>query len=160
MNMINDSLTKAYEYMADVTPLRNDCGKLCDSKCCMGSNDDGMILFPGEEKYFVDKEGFSVYFEERYGYNAVRCNGRCNRKERPLACRIFPYFVYLKRDNSKPSVLPDLRAMDFCPLLTKSVKTDKKFLRALRITALKLCEDSEMSDFLRNMTEIISDFKL
>ncbi len=158
--MNNDTLIKAYEYMSDVTPLRNDCGKLCDSKCCKGSDDDGMILFPGEEKLFEGKEGFTVYYEERYGFNAVRCNGNCRRSERPLACRIFPFFIYLNKEDTKPAVLPDVRAMDYCPVLAESVRTDKKFLRALRITAAKLCEDEEMTDFLERMTEIISDFKL
>ena len=158
--MINPSLLKAYEYMENVTPLRNDCGKLCSSKCCTGNDDDGMILFPGEEQIFEGKDGFTVYYEERYGLNAVRCNGNCERNSRPLSCRIFPYFIYLKSDDKKPAVLPDVRAVDFCPLLMESVKLDKKFLRAMRITAAKLCEDAEMREYLKRMTEIISDFNL
>ncbi len=56
----NDSLNKAYELLENCTPLKFDCGALCGGKCCKGGDNDGMILFPGEEKYYAGKSGFTV----------------------------------------------------------------------------------------------------
>lgn len=153
-----DIIYKAYEYLSDVTPLSYDCGKLCGQLCCKGNDNDGMLLFPGEEKIFENLEGFSVYYDNRYESLCVRCNGKCDRKLRPLSCRIFPYFIYLKNEDSKPVCAADLRAGDFCVLLKDSLPLDKKFLRALRVTALLLCSEKSEKNFLIRMTETLTDF--
>ena len=48
-------LKSCYALFRNVTPLDFDCGKLCDGKCCKGTDDTGMILFPGEEN-LIDKD--------------------------------------------------------------------------------------------------------
>jgi hypothetical protein len=40
---------RAYARLGRLTPIPADCGKLCGKRCCQGGEDDGMILFPGEE---------------------------------------------------------------------------------------------------------------
>lgn len=162
MNEIStiNTILKAYELISDYTPLKSDCGKICDCKCCKGDSNDGMLLFPGEEALFKEKEGFTVYFEERYNCYAVRCEGNCERNERPLACRIFPYFIYsdASSETNKTTVAPDIRAEDFCPLLYDGYKADKKFLRALRMTALLFSTNPEIMMYLRKITAIMTDF--
>ncbi len=150
-------IIKAYEYLNDVTPLNINCGSFCNSKCCKGNDNDGMLLFPGEKVLFDSNKNFVVYFDDTYNEFAVRCNGQCNRDERPLACRIFPYMIY-KNKNSKTTVAPDIRAIGFCPLLDKKYRINKKFLRALRITSKILNDDVEISLFLEKITEILTDF--
>ncbi len=153
-----DVINKAYEYLEKVTPLYTDCGKLCSYKCCTGKSNDGMLLFPGEEKYFENRAGFTVYFDEKYENYCVRCNGDCDRHSRPLSCRIFPYFVYVKQPATKPVCAPDLRAVEFCPLIDDKIKLDKKFLRMLRITARLLCTDKECEEFLLHISSLLTDF--
>lgn len=150
-------LKKAYEYLDDVTPLEADCGNFCNRKCCKGTDKDGMLLFPEEEKLFENKAGFKVYFDSRYNCCAVSCEGKCNRTERPLSCRIFPYLIY-KKKSCKPTVAPDIRAVDFCPVLKENISSNKRFLRALRITAILIAQDDDICQFLENLTALMTDF--
>ena len=120
---------------------------------------DGIIEH--KKEIYDDKPGFDVYFDERYSSYAVRCSGKCNRNERPLSCRIFPYFFYLSEETeNRIKVAPDIRAVDFCPILDNTDDVNKKFLRALRICALKIEQENEFRDYLFDITEIITDFGL
>lgn len=149
-------IKKAYELLERVTPVSYDCGNICEKKCCRGSSHDGMLLLPGEDELFCDKDGFSVYYDDRYSCFAVSCKGECNRDLRPFACRIFPYFIYMNED--KATVAPDIRAISFCPLLDKGNKIDKKYLRSLRICAALLSSDEEFRKYLTELTAILTDF--
>ncbi len=158
MNSKSACIKKAYEFLENVTPVKYDCGKICDKKCCKGNDNDGMLLFPGEEEFFRESESFEVYYDGRYESLAVRCKGPCNRSERPLSCRIFPYLIYEDVKNSKFSVAPDIRALDFCPLISEKYDFDRKFLRALRIASAKLTENAEIAEFIRKITGKLTDF--
>ncbi len=150
-------INKAYSILDRETPLRSDCGRMCNSKCCKGSDDDGMLLFPGEEELFRSREDFTVFYDERYNSYCVSCHGVCDRNIRPLSCRIFPYMIYLN-DDLKPAIAPDIRAIEFCPVLKSEIKLDKKFLRALRICASYLCKYPEYSAFISEITAKLTDF--
>ena len=50
-----------YRLFDSITPVRTDCGGLCDKACCRG-DDGGMYLFPGECLYFIQKMCYN-YFE-------------------------------------------------------------------------------------------------
>ena len=151
-------IEKAYELIGRNTPVAFDCGKLCNKKCCKGDSKDGMLLFPGEEVLFENNENFTVYFDKRYENYAVRCNGLCNRNERPLACRIFPYFIYGEKSTGKVSVAPDIRAIDFCSLIKEKLPLDRKFLRSLRVCAKKFESNTEIFEYLCRISEILTDF--
>ncbi len=151
-------IKKAYEFLENVTPVKYDCGKICNKKCCKGNDNDGMLLFPGEEEIFRDNENFEVYYDNRYDSLAVRCKGPCRRNERPLSCRIFPYLIYAEEKSGKLSVAPDIRALEFCPLISKKYELDRKFLRALRIASRKLCENEDMLEFICKITRELTDF--
>lgn len=156
----NESLNKIYELLADVTPLAFDCGKLCSGRCCKGGDNDGMLLFPGEECLFENRNGFHVYFDERYGSKAVSCSGECLREERPLSCRIFPYMFYSSEKNGEKriTVAPDIRAGELCDILKEGIKPQNDFMRRMRMAAKKAESDKDITEFIERITAILTDF--
>ncbi len=151
-------MNKIYDFLENITPIAGDCGKICGSKCCKGDSTDGMLLFPGEKELFENKEGFNVYYDDRYSCYAVSCNGSCDRKLRPLSCRIFPYLIYIKDEKSAPVVAADIRAADYCPLLKEGRQINRRFLRALRISAKISEQNKDIKEFLIHITGLLTDF--
>ena len=43
----------ARELLKDLTPLKTDCGRLCQGACCQGDEGTGMLLFPGEDALYA-----------------------------------------------------------------------------------------------------------
>ncbi len=148
-------LQRAYDLLSDITPLRDDCGLLCNGKCCKGSSEDGMLLFPGEEKYFENDPSFVIKMSE-HGKTLI-CNGVCDRKKRPIACRIFPLFAYVTKDENgyKINVLKDIRALQYCPLDGKDLQPG--FYRAVRLATRNLLRDEQSAQFLLHMTHKLTD---
>ena len=148
-------LQRAYDILHDVTPLRDDCGCLCDAKCCKGTSADGMLLFPGEEKYFENDSSF-VIKDTDFGKTLI-CSGRCDRTKRPLACRIFPLFPYVTKDENgfRINVLKDIRALQYCPL--KQDDMQPQFYRAVRLATRNLLRDDQSARFLLCMTQNMMD---
>ncbi|MBQ6863520.1 MAG: hypothetical protein IJO14_04690 [Clostridia bacterium] len=146
-------IQRAYDILDSAQPVPFDCGRLCDKKCCKGSEQDGMLLFPGEEKLFKGKEGFEI--REVPQGKMLLCSGACDRTLRPIACRIFPFFPYVTQENGnyKISVLKDIRALHYCPLQDVS----KDFERTVRIAARNLLRDESCADFLLRLTEDLTD---
>lgn len=153
-------LNKAYELLERVTPLTYDCGKLCDGLCCKGDGQTGMHLFPGEEEIIRNIDGFIILdCESNYGYKMVVCNGTCDRKHRPLACRIYPCFPMITEDGF--DVRTDIRGIGTCPILTENMKINYSFLRQVRKVARLLSTDEEMKSYIisiNNMLNEIEDF--
>lgn len=56
---------RAYRLMENSTPLKFDCGMLCNSKCCTGDSRAGMSLFHGEEAMLDVHGGFLAIRKER-----------------------------------------------------------------------------------------------
>ena len=85
-------LEKALDELEAVTPLKPfNCGRLCSARCCSGDENDGMGLFPGEEELLKDCADFEIKKSEgNFGESVLVCRGECDRRKRPLACRIFP----------------------------------------------------------------------
>lgn len=143
---------KVFKILGDLTPLKVDCGVLCDCACCKGDNQQGMLLFPHEESVLTVKN------TEAGGRLAV-CNGRCNRNERPLACRIFPFFPTVD-ENGKVFIEKDYRAEMLCPLLEHSdeIVFNPKFFKALKKAGKLLAKNKECLEFLRDSTEEIDTY--
>ena len=104
-----------YSLLDDVTPLKADCGALCDGACCKG-DDSGMYLFPHEDVMYSGREKWMEIYESDVllrgePLKILVCKGKCDRKKRPLSCRIFPFFV-----GEDGKVCIDKRAMAMCPL--------------------------------------------
>ena len=50
---------KVYAQIGDLTPIKADCGKLCDGACCAVTEEiTGMYLFPFEEKADIKLNSF------------------------------------------------------------------------------------------------------
>ena len=155
---MNETLKKARELLAEVTPLKTDCGKVCGARCCrpLEAEETGMLLFPGEEEEYLEKEGWTV-LETGAGMMAV-CPGACDRDERPLACRIFPLLQVLRGDTVK--VAADQRAKAFCPLLRQGIRgMDPAFADAVREAGRLLAGDPVQRKFMEMLTEEQDELK-
>ena len=92
---LREAVAEARRILADVTPLKTDCGRACGGACCQPDEDGqgGMLLFPGEEALYADlPEGFSIREDHAVlpGAKLLICDGFCARENRPLSCRLFP----------------------------------------------------------------------
>lgn len=132
---------KAKRIIGDKTPLKKDCGLICSHACCKGDDKTGMLLFPGEKT--------TLKVTEENGVRLAVCEGKCDRKERPLSCMIFPFFPYMN-EQGRVSVIPDIRGYNVCPLVREyaDVKFDRAFLRRVRLVGRLMREDEECKAFL------------
>lgn len=144
---------KIFKILGDLTPLRADCGKVCGGACCKGDAKTGMRLFPFEESVLP------VTVAED-GVRLVVCTGTCNREERPLSCRIFPFFPTVD-EGGRVFVEPDFRGARLCPMLEHmdEIVFDKRFFKALRKVGRILVKDPACLEFLRESTEEIDTYK-
>lgn len=135
--------------MGDLTPLRADCGQLCDGACCKGDENTGMRLFPGEESCLTVKELPN-------GHRLAVCDGTCDRSKRPLACRIFPFFPTID-EKGKIFVEEDYRAKLVCPMIghAEEISFDPRFFRAVKKVGKILAKDEKCREFLYQSTEEI-----
>ena len=140
---------KIFKIMGDLTPLRVDCGQLCDGACCKGDNNKGMRLFPFEESELPIKNN-----------NLVVCNGTCDRAKRPLACRIFPFFPTID-EKGKIYVELDYRGGRLCPMFEfyNDLDFNPKFFKAVKKAGKLLAKNEECKKFLISATEEIDLYK-
>ena len=132
---------KAKNIIGDKTPLYKDCGRLCDTACCKGDEETGMLLFPYEKT--------SLDVREKDGIRLAVCKGKCDRIERPLSCMIFPFFPYVT-EQGRIKVIPDIRGYSLCPLVRNYADTrfDRGFLMRVKKVGRLLSEDEECYRFL------------
>lgn len=147
-----DVILTCYSLLRNETPLKEDCGKICNGKCCKGDDNTGMILFPGEEN-LID-ENIEIKVAEN-GEKIAVCNGTCNRNKRPLSCRIYPLFPLVETEDGNEIVktIIDLRAD--CPLTSGEYKFNKAFVRKVkRVGKYLLLNDETKSKYLELCDEI------
>ncbi len=144
---------KALALLENVTPLKNDCGLLCERACCQSDPDVGgdVWLFPYENELEYDwAEKRTVRLPvtgERAG--AIRCSGACNRSLRPFCCRIFPLSPVFSKKKNEWSVRMDRRAMMVCPLCEYGLKAlSPEFVNAAKEAVRLLATDPECERFL------------
>ena len=142
---------KIFEILGELTPLKADCGQLCGGACCKGDENIGMRLFPREES--------TLQIKNCDGVRLAVCDGKCNRNERPLACRIFPFFPTID-EKGKIFVELDYRAANLCPMIKHydEIVFDKRFLRAVKKVGKLLAKDDECREFLYQSTEEIDTY--
>ena len=154
-NNFKGGLQKALDELENITPLKPfNCGKLCSARCCSGGDNDGMALFPGEKALFESNMDFEINDSEgNFGEPVVVCRGGCDRRKRPLACRIFPLFpLALENENGTVIVpVPDPRA-GMCPLLFTPDKIDRRFYRAVRRAGEYLLRDEDTRRYLLDLS--------
>lgn len=153
---------KAYRILDESTPTKFDCGKLCEKKCCSGDKEKGMLLFPDENMIFPEAGRFLKARKEKLGEKEVSfavCSGTCERKLRPLSCRIFPLVPYIGKDK-KLTVIEDPRAKYLCPLLMCSdvIGMDKIFYKKVLNVFRFLVEDDDIRKFIEALSETLDEY--
>ncbi|MBQ9210451.1 MAG: hypothetical protein IJ153_02025 [Clostridia bacterium] len=153
-----DVVANAREMLAEITPLRTDCGRVCGARCCQSleGEETGMLLFPGEEDFYEDLEGWRM---APAGKDLLLiCPGECAREDRPLACRMFPLLPGWKEDHV--IVRTDERSRAVCPLARQGKKgMQPEFVEAVRRAGEALYEDGEQRGFLNRLNEEQEDLK-
>ena len=144
-------LSAAREKLNQPTPLKSDCGRVCGARCCLpleGEN-TGMLLFPGEMDAYAGRPGWEI--RDTAQGPMVLCPGRCDRNDRPLACRLFP-LLPVPGDNGTIRVVTDQRARAVCPLARQGKSAvDPAFAEAVREAGEILVRDGEQAAFLRRL---------
>lgn len=156
--MLPEVLLRTRAILEDVTPLHADCGLTCGGACCrpLPGETTGMLLFPGEEAYYVNREGYRLTATD-HGTLLI-CAGRCNRADRPLACRLFPLLPLLRTDGVKVAI--DLRAKTVCPLSRQGKNAlASEFVAAVRKVGQLLAEDETQRAFLLRLTQNQDELK-
>ena len=160
---------KIYKIIGELTPIKADCGALCQKACCVGDSDAGMYLYPGEEKLYnkdngfgrVRKSDFSYSFEGRNRRVLIFiCDGTCDRERRPLACRVFPFVPYIDGDG-KAEIIIDSRAEIMCPLAVYAddIDFDDEFLDRIAKAFEAGLEHDEFTAFVKAHSELIDEFE-
>ncbi len=154
--------TQLYQLFDDCTPLKADCGKACDGACCTDEGGEGMLLYPGEQVMLQKADFLSIepseFIVDKTPVPIAICKGRCDRSLRPLACRIFPLFPYVK-PGSRPVVIMDPRANAICPIarVMKLSGLEKKFVRRVNLAAKLLYQIPETRKFMEEQSELLDD---
>lgn len=147
---------KAWKKLEDITPLHGDCGRLCDKKCCGGTEHDGMLLFPGEEALYEDLGGdwfriadSNIALSDGYKIKFLVCSGECPREHRPLSCRIFPVIPYIN-DEGRAEFRLDLRSLGICPVVfnPRENPVEEEFIETLYNAFPPLLKDDAVVEFI------------
>lgn len=152
-----DAIVQAREWLAEVTPLRRDCGGICGAACCQSDEDGqgGMLLFPGEEALYDPlPPGFAITADDSVmaGMRLLTCSGTCDRAARPLSCRMFPLtpVLAIADGEERLRVRMDPRAFSVCPLSEQGVRgLAPEFGQAVLKSARALCEFEEHRAYFR-----------
>ncbi len=160
-NPTTDLYRELYRLLDTETPLRFDCGRLCDAACCQLSPDlPGMYLFPGEEALFAGLSGFTVSQGHLPGFGEVpvlSCQGHCDREQRPLSCRVFPLAPLVC--GGSVSVRMDPRGRAVCPLcLQEAGSLSSGFRTAVCQVFGQLWQTAEGKRFLTAISEQLEAF--
>ncbi len=148
--------TKVWKKLETITPLMGDCGRLCDKKCCGGTEHDGMLLFPGEEYLYeaLSRDWFQIIdsniaLSDGYKIKLLVCRGECPREYRPLSCRIFPVIPYINEEGRAEFRL-DLRSLGICPVVfnPRENPVEDEFIEALYSAFPPLLKDDAIVEFI------------
>jgi len=141
------------------TPLKTDCGKLCGEKCCLGDENDGMLLFPGEEYLYDNGNWYTIKETDivlpgGYTVKLLVCSGKCPRDERPLSCRIFPVIPYMN-EYGRIDFRLDPRSFGICPITQNPEKhpVEDNFIDSLYRAFPPLLKDKNVVDFIEILSE-------
>lgn len=162
-----------YRLLGGVSPLPDDCGKLCGAACCcpeteiennentFSQEEMGIYLLPGEEKLFTRKENWlkwTVENAEDFDFPPswhgkiyfVRCNCApcCPRDMRPLQCRFFPVTPHLTESKKLSLIRSDLELPYTCPLLRDRRELTPSFLKATYTVWTHLIRDPLLMDLV------------
>ncbi len=161
--MTSDTILRAREMLADSTPLKRDCGKLCGGACCRPDDEGrgGMLLFPGEQEVYTPAPGWATMEPSDFivagkPLTLLTCEGECPRENRPLACRLFPLTPIAAGDSV--SIWLDTRAWAVCPLMEQGMQAlNPAFVKACEDAAALLWQDGECRAYIRALTGYLEE---
>ena len=150
-----------YSLIDEVTPLKVDCGALCDGACCKG-DDAGMYLFPHEEVMYSGKEKWMDIYDSDIllrgePVKILVCKGKCDRRKRPLSCRIFPLFI-----GNDGEISVDSRAGAMCPLAKSKMSIDEynpDFVKNVEKAFKMLMKIKITKEFIEINKKVINEYK-
>lgn len=153
-------LIAAREELMRETPLRSDCGRLCGGACCQGDDDEGMLLFPGED--LLCKKTHGDFHIRALDYaigltqaQLITCQGSCERDERPLACRLFPLLCRFRGERAV--LVLDPRARMTCPLCDYGLSgLSSDFIAAAQRAIDLLMQDEACKAHLHGLDDMLS----
>lgn len=159
-----------YRLLNRVSPLADDCGRLCGALCCQppGESDNpeedfqlGIYLLPGEEKIFTKKENWLLWsydWAEDYDFPPswhgkvwfVRCTTppHCRREKRPLQCRFYPLQPDLDEQDRLQMILSTEKTPYTCPLIRSKLPLQPAFLHASYTVWRHLLRDPLIHDLV------------
>ena len=161
---MTDKILAARELLRDLTPLRTDCGAYCEGACCRseGEEEQGMLLFPGEEELYADCDFARVIPAQFAGIEDARvlvCDGHCRREERPLCCRLFPVAPRALK-SGRIDVQTDRRAFFVCPLAGHGIAAlDSAFVDACRDAFALLAQDERCLEYIKAWSRLMRQYR-
>ena len=164
-----------YRLLDRVSPVNGDCGRFCGSICCTYDAENtedgpsmGLYLLPGEEKLFTGREdwlGWSREYAEDYEFPEswhgkvyfLECKTapRCDRKMRPLQCRVFPAAPHIDENGQLFLIYQSGHLPYKCPLIHNAVSLNEDFLKATYTAWKHLLRDPLIFD----LVEMDSSFR-
>lgn len=158
-------IEKARALLAQVTPLKADCGRLCGAACCQGEGDvpTGMILYPGEADLYppdLDWAQITPNVQPMSGQpgQLLVCRGHCPRDQRPLACWVFPLIPRLEGQGFRLAL--DVRAWPVCPLMPSGIQgLDPAFVHAAQEAFALLWADERCRVFLAGLDRLLQQYE-
>ena len=159
--MQKETILAAYAAIGDATPLKTNCGLLCDAACCFADEDGqgGVTLLPGEKELMGEIEWGALAPDPQMNLPFLTCHGPCDRERRPFFCRIFPLCPVIGK-SGKWTVRMDARARAVCPLTRGGLNgLDPDFLRGVRNAVQILAADPEGEAVLTKWAELENEFR-
>lgn len=158
MNYIN-----LYHIIEESTPMKFDCGLICENACCRNqAATRGMLLFPGEEALYAAHmpQGFALRPVTLKGWGEgilLTCEGYCAREQRPLACRIFPLAPIW--DGAHVHCRMDQRGALLCPLCREELTAlDPSFVSRVEEVFRLLMQEEKARRFLIYLSNAVEEF--
>jgi len=155
-----------YQLTEEVTPLKNDCGKLCNSVCCGQNEEDslGMYLFPGEEAMFTGQEDWLVWekhdpkkydFPESWTFPVyfIKCSKACPRELRPLSCRFYPVTPHIFKSGNWVLIYETMDLPYLCPLIEEKITLEPAFVETTAKAWEVLLKDHRIKTLVREDSE-------
>ena len=152
-------LKEAIDIIGDATPLKFDCGTLCQRACCV--SEGYMMVFPYEKPMLEDK---NYIFKKAdlisYGQiDLVTCDGTCSREYRPFSCRVYP--LAPKFIGDEIFVRLDVRGRPTCPLCHKSMNSlSPDFISKVKRAFHHISQDDEMKRFLKAISNHVDMYSV
>lgn len=140
----SERIKRSYKYvrlyhriysLLDVPILKDgaDCGAICGRACCRPDEDMGLYLMPHEINMETIHDANFRWHRDRRRY-FIQCDGTCDRRFRPLQCRIYPLMPVLYQGH----VVIAKNNEYGCPIKAEDI--NKRFIKNL-FKALHILRD-------------------